>query len=1246
MTRTRPPRTAGTGAAGSPGPAMLRGRLPATVRAALAVGAAFALGEPPLPAVAAPTVRDANTVAINELLRSARLWQVLGHPDAERNVLRKLLAVDAHEPRALMLLGELELRVGNVPEARRALAALRGGFPARRQAAELDSLVRIYTDGKDDLAQLRLAVRGGNGARAQSLARALFPGGRAPGDLANEFAATLAATPGGWDKLRVQLEERIAADPTPNDQLTLYTLLAQHPETRAEALRGFALLSRSHDLPPDSVPRVWRETLLAMGGDDAGIAERQRFLQRYPADAEVRSDLSRREAAQIAAQQSAADPFVQARRQAERALDAGDLAGAEALLQQNLQTRPDDSDTRGVLGLLRLRQGRNEAAAAEFDVAIRDGDAQGGAHQRWRDLAVTARYWAALQQARALRDAGDLDGAARRVAAVQDTQPEQTEAVHLLAELRARQGQDAEAERLYRGLLARDPGDARAWRGIVSLQLRAGKVDAALDEAQALPLKANVAVADALDAGDLRDAIAQHAAAHPDAALRQWERGVRLLPRDPWLRYDLAQQYRRLQLPDLARQVMREGAALAPDDDGMRYAGALVEAATDQDDAALAAVEAIPAGRQTEGMQALAQRLRFERALRRARAARALGDAPQDLRWRQAALEAAGADPDRRLRVARADLSADDPDAARAVIEGLLHEPTPLSPEQDRSLIRARIDAGDAAPALAQIDARLAPTGPGALPAPDRAALLLLRARAHAAQHDAAATRADADAARALLPADEVAGHLEAVQILQRDRPAARAAMADLLARHPLDPDVLLEAAQQAQRDHDYTRAVALLKQVQADPAAAPQPVPLEAPVPLLALQPADVPPQTGAAPAGPGPDASDAAARARAQLAQIDARRQPHLDTAWMGFERHADDGISTLRGTEIPLLAVWPQDYDGHWFAQVDAVRLDAGTLPAPLSASAAFGKTLALASPQGLDRPVGQNDAGLSVAGGWRSDNRRWDLGIVGAGFKVPNLVGGWRENREWGDTDVTAEITRRVMTGSLLSYAGAADPVTGERWGGVTDTALRLRASRDFSNRWSGSMSAELGVLMGRQVPTNFDLKWRGALGRDWIQRPDFRLSVGGALSLWHYDKNESFYTFGQGGYYSPQRYVSLGLPVEIEGRRGPLSYDVRATPSHSWTYEQDTPYYPGNAGLQALAGNPVHTAGNGGGLAGSFRAILEYRATPHWAVGAWLDIDRSAYYAPSRAMIYLRYWLTPQQGPVDYPPQPVVPISLY
>jgi len=104
--------------------------------------------------------------------------------------------------------------------------------------------------------------------------------------------------------------------------------------------------------------------------------------------------------------------------------------------------------------------------------------------------------------------------------------------------------------------------------------------------------------------------------------------------------------------------------------------------------------------------------------------------------------------------------------------------------------------------------------------------------------------------------------------------------------------------------------------------------------------------------------------------------------------------------------------------------------------------------------------------------------------------------------------------------------------------------------------------------------------------------------------------------------------------------------VRATPSRSWTYEQDSPYYPGRSDLQARAGDPMHTAGAGGGLAGSLHADLEYRLAAHWAIGAWLDIDRSAYYAPTQAMLYLRYARSAQSGPVRYPPSPLTPISQY
>ncbi len=1197
--------------------------------AALAAPAAPAPASPAAPAV---TVRDANAVAIAELLRSARLWQALGHPDDERRVLRKVLAVDAGDARALFLLAELEWRGGHGPDAERAFGELRARHPGSSAALEAQRLARVYARQKGGLAELRLALRGGNAARARALARSLFPDGRPPGDLANEFASLLASTPGGWENLRALFSARVAADPNPGDRLSLYELLARHADTRAEALRDYADLSLSHDAPPDRVAQAWRQSLVALGHDDADQAERRRFLQRYPADGQVRAAVQRAEAERAAAAPGTDDPAVRARLAAVAALDAGTLDEAEAQLQHSLALRPDDGETVGTLGLLRLRQGRAADALLQFESALRLEPPVAGTRARWVDLAATARYWSALQRARDLRAAGDVDGAVRLVESVQATQPDQTEATRLLASLRAQQGRNAEAESLYRGLIARDLGDARSWRALLSLYLQQGNIDAALDAAQDLPLRANVAVADALDAGALRDAVDRAGTAHPDAALRYLERGVALLPAEAWLRYDLAQQYRRLRLPALARQVMHDGMRQAPGDPAMQYATALVDAATDQEDAALAGVSAIPAARQTDGMRALAQRLRFERDLRNARTARAAGDAAADAHWRAQALVEAGDDPGRRLRVARAALSADDPAAARPLLDALRQSAPGLAVDDARGLVRALIDAGDPAAALALLDRMPAPAA-GSGPDPERAARAALRARAHRAQHDASATRAAVDDMLALLPADDVAGHLEAVRILDSDRPAAQALMAGVLARHPQDPEVLLEAARQARRDHQGARALELLQQIDAQPVAADEAVP-----PLLALGP-EAPAAAAAAPDG-------VRALAQQQRAAIEAQRQPHVDGAVMESMRSATDGISTLRGTEVPLLVVWPLGYDGHWFAQVDSVHLDAGILPAPLTDAAQYGKVLALAGPAGLPAPMPQSAAGLSAAAGWRGADRRFDVGIVGAGFKAPNIVGGWREAGQWGDTDVSAELSRRVLTGSLLSYAGAADPVTGEVWGGVTNTALNVRAARDFAANWSGSSSLTVGVLSGRNVPVNSMVQWHNVLERDWIRRPEFRLSAGGSLSAWHYGSNESFYTFGQGGYYSPQRYLSLGVPVEIEGRHGLLAYDVRATPSYSWTYEQDTPYYPGHGDLQALAGNPVHTAGAGGGIAGSLRAVLEYRLAPHWSAGAWIDIDRSAYYAPTQAMFYLRYWLPGQEGPMGFPPHPVAPISQY
>ena len=103
--------------------------------------------------------------------------------------------------------------------------------------------------------------------------------------------------------------------------------------------------------------------------------------------------------------------------------------------------------------------------------------------------------------------------------------------------------------------------------------------------------------------------------------------------------------------------------------------------------------------------------------------------------------------------------------------------------------------------------------------------------------------------------------------------------------------------------------------------------------------------------------------------------------------------------------------------------------------------------------------------------------------------------------------------------------------------------------------------------------------------------------------------------------------------------------MRASVGRSWTYEADAPYYPTDAALQAATAQPVHTGGRSGGTSTSLRAELERRFDPHWSAGASVFADRSAYYAPTQWLFYLRRSLSPQRGEVPLP-RPVQPYSQF
>jgi cellulose synthase operon protein C len=160
-----------------------------------------------------------------------------------------------------------------------------------------------------------------------------------------------------------------------------------------------------------------------------------------------------------------------------------------------------------------------------------------------------------------------------------------------------------------------------------------------------------------------------------------------------------------------------------------------------------------------------------------------------------------------------------------------------------------------------------------------------------------------------------------------------------------------------------------------------------------------------------------------------------------------------------------------------------------------------------------------------------------------------------------------------------------------------------------------------------------------------------LTAGLAFTDWHYRENLRYYTFGQGGYYSPQKYYSLALPIRLTGREERWSYLLQASASMSVSYEKDMPFYPTDSALQQTAvasgiTTPTYTGGKGHGTGWSLGGALEYKFTPQLFGDARIQIDRSAYYTPNFAIFSLRYMFDAQTGAVPYPPQPVKAYSRY
>ena len=356
---------------------------------------------------------------------------------------------------------------------------------------------------------------------------------------------------------------------------------------------------------------------------------------------------------------------------------------------------------------------------------------------------------------------------------------------------------------------------------------------------------------------------------------------------------------------------------------------------------------------------------------------------------------------------------------------------------------------------------------------------------------------------------------------------------------------------------------------------------------------------------------------------------------------------GQSYYRATEIPLEWKMPMRSDERVTFRADQVNINAGTLNAgnPYQVST-FGSMAACT----VNCPTSfsnQSAAGTALNVGYEKQNFKADIGTTPIGFLTQNWIGGVKQKLDAGPVGVSLELSRRSMTSTLLSYAGTRDPVSGSVWGGVIATGGTIGLSLDQGGPLGAWTYYRARSLTGTNVQSNSDNQFMVGLNWRIVNETDRQLSSGLTGMLWGFKRNAGEFTYGQGGYYSPQSYRSVTLPLNYSQRFARFSYVVGGSVSTNWSRTDAAPYFPTNAEYQAASNNATYSASSGPGSAYSALAAWEYQVSPSVFVGNRLKLERSPYYAPNSFVLYVRIALDgTAPNPVPLQTQPVLPTSRF
>jgi hypothetical protein len=245
---------------------------------------------------------------------------------------------------------------------------------------------------------------------------------------------------------------------------------------------------------------------------------------------------------------------------------------------------------------------------------------------------------------------------------------------------------------------------------------------------------------------------------------------------------------------------------------------------------------------------------------------------------------------------------------------------------------------------------------------------------------------------------------------------------------------------------------------------------------------------------------------------------------------------------------------------------VILEAGALSA--SALARFGSNatpeaegIVARQPSALVPADAQQGSGVGFSAKLQAGPATLEAGVTPVGFNRVNPEGALRLQGQVGDgTTAGVYVEREPVTDSVVSYAGTKDPVTGKVWGSV------MRGQAGVTYAYAGNGSGVYAELNGREYDgTAVERNYAGELNTggyfSLLNTQAVNATVGINLNLQGYQNDQDFFTYGQGGYFSPRSFAAIALPLRLSATPGAWSFALNLSPGVQNFTEASAPVYP-------------------------------------------------------------------------------------